>query len=240
LVDPTKDVDGDGENDNREVNIFRTNPTNPDSDSDGIPDGFESASTCLNPLIDDTQVMDIEGNLTRGIPDFDNDGVSNVDEYKLKTDPCPPLQSVMPQGDFDNDGVSNDLDNCRQVSNRGQSDKNLNGIGDACEEPNFNHNTSAFLQALENGSTIVEPRSVESSKDPTVREIITRIVDFRLNSSMVDSPSPLTENLINSLVAIGSVSPNEEGVLAKEILQSFKGGFSGTSEDHAGNVTAKK
>jgi hypothetical protein len=221
LIDPTKDSDGDGENDGQEVNIFRTNPTSPDSDSDGIPDGFESSSTCLNPLIDDTHVMDIEGNVTGAIPDSDSDGISNVEEYKLKTDPCPQSQSAVVQGDFDADGISNDLDNCRLVANIDQRDKNFNGIGDTCEVANFNHGTSAFIQALGNGSTTVEPRSVASSNDPTVQEIVTRIVDFRLNSGMVNSSSSLTENLIDSLVVAGIVSPNDAGVLSKEIIESL-------------------
>lgn len=95
-----------------------------------------------------------------------------------------------------------------------QRDKNFNGIGDACEEANFNHGTSAFIQALGNGSTMVEPRSVSSSKYLTVQEIVTRIVDFRLNSGMVNSASSLTENLVNSLVVAGSISPNDTGNIA--------------------------
>jgi hypothetical protein len=48
----------------------------PDADADGIPDPTESAHPCLNPSVADADA------------DPDGDGVSNIDELVLRTDPC--------------------------------------------------------------------------------------------------------------------------------------------------------
>jgi len=93
LLDPTADVDRDGANDGLEVNSFRTNPTLPDSDGDGIPDGFEVSNPCLNPLLSDEHIMDMAGNITDEKPiDSDLDNSSNIEEFRLKTNPCEPSQ----------------------------------------------------------------------------------------------------------------------------------------------------
>ena len=89
LVDPSGDTDEDGANDGQEVNLFHTKPTNADSDSDTMPDGFETSTTCLNPLVDDRMVMDMEGNVVGGPLDADGDGISNIDEFMSGSDPCP-------------------------------------------------------------------------------------------------------------------------------------------------------
>ena len=42
------DGDGDGLTDDDEINIYGTNPNNPDTDGDGINDGDESESSASN------------------------------------------------------------------------------------------------------------------------------------------------------------------------------------------------
>jgi len=71
------DADGDGADDRAE-RTAGTDPANPDSDWDGLPDGWEIAHG-LNPLSGD-------GNDGAG-GDPDGDGIRNIDEWKLGTDP---------------------------------------------------------------------------------------------------------------------------------------------------------
>ena len=58
----------------------------PDDDNDGLPDDYENAHSCLDPLLDDSA------------DDPDGDGLSNLEEFGLGTDPC--------EVDTDGDGCS--------------------------------------------------------------------------------------------------------------------------------------
>jgi parallel beta-helix repeat protein len=71
--DATTDADNDGLNDFDEFQRG-TDPNNPDSDYDGIPDGWEVLHG-LDPLINDSGA------------DADGDGFTNLEEYKAGTDP---------------------------------------------------------------------------------------------------------------------------------------------------------
>ncbi|MGE4490648.1 MAG: right-handed parallel beta-helix repeat-containing protein, partial [Kiritimatiellales bacterium] len=69
---PADDTDGDGANNLQEYRSA-TDPLRPDTDDDGIPDGWELANR-LNPLIGNTG-------------DSDNDGLLDYEEYICQTDP---------------------------------------------------------------------------------------------------------------------------------------------------------
>jgi LPXTG-motif cell wall-anchored protein len=56
-----------------------------DTDGDGVPDYYEDQCPCMNKLVYDSD------------KDFDNDGLINIDEYKMQIDPC--------NEDSDNDGM---------------------------------------------------------------------------------------------------------------------------------------
>ncbi|QUM81092.1 peptidase M4 family protein [Moritella sp. 5] len=75
-TNPTiSDSDGDGLTDNEEVSIYGTDPNNTDTDGDQLPDQWE-ISIGFDPLDpNDAQL------------DSDSDGVINIDEYLLGTDP---------------------------------------------------------------------------------------------------------------------------------------------------------
>lgn len=62
--------------------IFGTNLNKADSDSDGLPDGFELFSLGTDPL-----KVDSDSNVINdGQEDFDSDGLTNLQEYNLGTD----------------------------------------------------------------------------------------------------------------------------------------------------------
>lgn len=114
----TTDWDGDGG-----VDIIRgffsgfiTNPVTllhgvgPDTDGDGVPDGFDNCPTVWNPA---------DMKYDRDNPaqtDTDGDGVG---------DACDP--------DLDGDGAPNEVDNCPWTPNPLQTDSDMDGRGDACD-----------------------------------------------------------------------------------------------------------
>ena len=74
MCDTQSDPDGDGLTSTRERLLHRTDPLSPDSDGDGMPDGWEASHT-LNPLVDDASA------------DPDGDGWNNMQEYKRGGNP---------------------------------------------------------------------------------------------------------------------------------------------------------
>jgi hypothetical protein len=88
MTEPGKDNDKDGLSNEIEIKLL-TDPTNKDTDNDTIADSIETSHLCLNALNDDSQVMDMKGDIinSTGI-DSDNDGITNVNEVKANQDPC--------------------------------------------------------------------------------------------------------------------------------------------------------
>jgi hypothetical protein len=72
---PTDDADGDGATLLDEF-LHGLDPTEADTDADGLPDGFELANACLRPQARDSQA------------DPDGDGLDNLKEYTERSDPC--------------------------------------------------------------------------------------------------------------------------------------------------------
>lgn len=98
-TDKYGDRDGDGAENYKEF-LFGTDPDDADTDNDGMTDGFEVqyAAWGLSP----TSTNDVTG-------DYDSDGLVNLDEFKLGTDPN--------DGDSDDDHISdgpNDPDGSNQ------------------------------------------------------------------------------------------------------------------------------
>ncbi|WP_216831514.1 VWA domain-containing protein [Alkalihalobacterium elongatum] len=89
-ADATLDTDNDGLTDALEA-VYGTDPLNPDTDGDGLPDGYEVFHTLTDPLKQDST-----GNgISDADEDFDNDGLTNLEEFELGTDP------LNPDSDFD-------------------------------------------------------------------------------------------------------------------------------------------
>ena len=87
MIDPESDDDGDELTAGREATLG-TDPTNPDSDGDGILDGFEVDHQESDPLSDDTDgdgLLDgeeVNNSFTNPtLPDSDFDGIGDADEY---------------------------------------------------------------------------------------------------------------------------------------------------------------
>lgn len=76
------DTDNDGLLDFSEK-IRGTDPQNPDTDGDGLTDGYECNIVGSNPLKVDTDGDSIQDPQE----DFDSDGLSNIEEFKLGTNP---------------------------------------------------------------------------------------------------------------------------------------------------------
>ncbi|MCO7226022.1 NosD domain-containing protein [Pleionea sp. CnH1-48] len=72
------DDDNDGLSDDDEINRYQTNPLLADSDSDGMPDGWEVQHR-------------LKATTNDAAEDPDQDGITNLDEYQMDTDPSPPV-----------------------------------------------------------------------------------------------------------------------------------------------------
>ena len=72
------DDDGDGLSNGDEKGIYGTDPTNPDTDSDGMDDGWE-VTYGLDPL-----------SAADAAEDADDDGLTNFEEYRLRSNPRDP------------------------------------------------------------------------------------------------------------------------------------------------------
>lgn len=108
------DIDGDGL-DNTVEGAIGTDPTNPDSDFDGIPDGYEFDYQILDPLSAGDSSLDPDGDgltnleeyLNGTFPDFadsDSDGVDDLKEIDCGMDP---LNATDADDDWDDDGYGN-------------------------------------------------------------------------------------------------------------------------------------
>ena len=89
MIKANEDTDQDGLNNEEEIKLL-INPTKKDTDGDTLQDKLEVSNTCLNPLNDDTMVMNMKGEITNstGI-DSENDGLTNIEEVTTtNSNPC--------------------------------------------------------------------------------------------------------------------------------------------------------
>jgi hypothetical protein len=122
--------------------------------------------------------------------------------------------------DADGDGIHDELDNCPKTPNPDQADHDLNGVGDLCQVGGDN-STAAFLQAATDGSTTVEPRPLPIAEEPGIIEKIVRIVEFRVDAGLTQSPNELANSLVESAVEAGVLPADTSGQVVDEVLQQF-------------------
>lgn len=117
--DDKSDTDKDGLLDCIEL-MIGTNMNKSDSDGDGLTDGYEVNVLGTNPLLKDT-----DGNGTAdGDEDFDNDGLSNLQEYQHNGNPV--------SSDTDDDGL-NDLVEYNMGTKLDDKDTDKDGLSDSQE-----------------------------------------------------------------------------------------------------------
>ncbi len=130
--EPQLDADADGLLDDCEL-ALGTDPNDPDTDADGIPDATDNCPTVHNPNQADSD-NDGPGDACDNCPttpnpdqtDIDGDGVADA------CDNCPTTPNPG-QEDADGDGIGDACDNCISVPNACQEDSDGDGLGDACE-----------------------------------------------------------------------------------------------------------
>ena len=121
-------------------------PQNPDTDGDGLLDGFELQNG-FDPLVPGEATLDSDGDGLDNLgeqeagtdpfdADTDGDGIADGAEVALGGDPT----SV----DGDNDGVADNADNCVLTFNPDQIDVDTDGFGNACDADLDNDCTVAF------------------------------------------------------------------------------------------------
>lgn len=98
-----------------------TNKNNIDTDSDGIPDGYEVFKLGTNPLLSDS----LSKGLTDGLYDFDDDGLTNIEEFHRGTEPWLP--------DTDNDNLNDGDEVNIHGTNPLNPDTDSDGLSDADE-----------------------------------------------------------------------------------------------------------
>jgi hypothetical protein len=130
LTDIQEDTNNNGVHNGGETNL-----KDPDTDDDGVIDGEDNC-----PFVSNADQSNVDAQLAQdpnsGVNgdedgdacdnDDDNDGLSDAQEIALGT--------LINDPDTDNDGHLDDVDNCPITNNFVQSDNDVDGAGDACDE----------------------------------------------------------------------------------------------------------
>ncbi|MBT8239483.1 MAG: gliding motility-associated C-terminal domain-containing protein, partial [Croceitalea sp.] len=159
VIDCILDTDGDGLDDDVEIDLG-TDPENPDTDGDGIDDGSE-VTDGTDPLDD----CDSVGGSPLPESDCDNDGLTNVEEESLGTDP----NNSDTDGDTILDGQevadgTDPLNDCDSIGGTPLLNGDCDGDGLSNDEEN-GFGTDPFL-ADTDGDGIEDGQEVSDGTDP--------------------------------------------------------------------------
>ncbi len=175
LRDPGVDTDGDGATDYDEVYVLLTDPGNPDSDGDSMPDGWE-ADNGLNPRVNDSGAD----------PDFD--GLTNVEERQAGTHP----NNRDTDGDNMPDGYEVDHGLDPRVDDSGD-DADGDGLTNGQEHAGGTdpQNTDSDFDGMPDGwETLngLNPQAIDDTGDPD-GDRVTNIDEYLLHTDPQDADS---------------------------------------------------
>ncbi len=159
LIQVAIDSDGDGLTDDEEVNIYKTDPNNPDTDGDELLDGEEVHVYKTDPLNPDTDGdglkdgAEVKRYKTDPLnPDTDADGLTDGDEVlKYKTDPLNP--------DTDGDGLKDGEEVFTYKTDPLNPDTDGDGLTDGDEVHKYNTdplNPDTDFDLLSDGAEVLK------------------------------------------------------------------------------------
>lgn len=136
------DTDSDGISDGGEISTYNTNPLSSDSDGDAMPDGWEISHSCMKSLMADAN------------NDYDLDHVTNLEEFSQNTNPCN-------SDDTDTDNMPDDWEIANNV-NGATADPDGDGLTNLDE---YNSQTAPY-SANTDGDSISDYQEVHSGSCP--------------------------------------------------------------------------
>ena len=192
------DTDGDGESDavedpegdaldNLGEQREGTHPFDPDTDADGLVDGYEVNTTETGPLVPNSDTLrtpedDAANPLIDGTEDFDDDALATSREANLSTNPF--------DADTDGDRLSDGFEVNYEISDPLTQDTDDDNQTDAREDPDGDTLSNAHEQALATDPTRVDTDSDGLSDAYEVNRTRTSPTSVDSNSSA----SPVNES----------------------------------------------
>ncbi len=174
----TEDSDGDGFIEYYE-NIYKTDPDNPDTDGDGLSDYAE----CVYTETDPTRYSTEKDGVCDADRDSDADGLSNMEEINLNTDPGSP--------DSDGDGLIDGNEYFVYSTNPLDEDTDADGASDGWEiehgyDPlTYNETFEVIQKSSAVGSPVSAGVTLVCDGDPDGLHIEPIIIDGLLDETMV-------------------------------------------------------
>jgi hypothetical protein len=196
-TDPENDdTDGDGVKDGDEVNIYHTNPVKKDTDGDGMPDGWEIQYR-LDPLVSDASA------------DTDKDGITDLQEYCLGTDPTEP--AAEPNRITANAGSQQTVGEGVTVVLNGLNSHALNGTVDSYEWVQTTGSAVELSDPSEGRSSFVAP-DVGSNGEPLLFKLTVH------NGSGTQSEDMTIINVTWANTPPSALAGNDQTVAAGDVV----------------------